>query len=178
MADTSLSGRHLRLPPALRQPPLPKWSKTFLSELAATSNVSAAARKAGISTSTAYDTRRAHAEFNRKWQEALCEGYDHLELELLHRLRTGEVKPPSGAKRGARSFDNATAFRLLSIHRESVARQRAIQNNQNAATIIHSINTKLEAMRQRRLAAASRVIEADPPETQTKEPGTHGAQSE
>ena len=157
MADNPSSGRHLRLPPALRQPPLPKWSKTFLSELAATSNVSAAARKAGIATSTAYDLRRAHAEFNRKWHEALCEGYDHLELELLHRLRTGEVKPPAGAKRGARAFDNATAFRLLAIHRETVARSRAIRNNQNAAVIVESINAKLEAMRQRRLAAAGTV---------------------
>lgn len=153
MADTSLSGRHLRLPPALRQPPLPKWSKTFLSELAATSNVSAAARKADVSTTTAYDTRRSHAEFNRKWQEALCEGYDHLELELLHRLRTGEVKPPSGAKRGSRSFDNTTAFRLLSAHRETVARQRAIRDNEDEDAILASIDAKLERMHQRWLAA-------------------------
>lgn len=152
MADTSSSGRSLRLPPSLRPAPLPKWSKAFLSELAATSNVTAAARKAGISTSTAYDTRRGNAEFSRRWHEALCEGYDHLELELLHRLRTGEVKPASGARRGARAFDNATAFRLLAIHRETVARQRAVQSNQNAAEIIFSINAKLEAMRQRRLA--------------------------
>ena len=157
MADSSRSGRCTRLP-ALRQPALPKWSlpkwsKAFLSELAATSNVSASARKAGISTTTAYDTRRSNAEFNRKWMEALCEGYDHLEMELLHRLRSGEVKPPSGAKRGMRSFDNATAFRLLAAHREAAARQRAVRGNQDAAAIVHSINVKLETMRQRWLAA-------------------------
>lgn len=162
MADPKSSGRHLRLPPALRQPPMPKWAKVFLSELAATSNVSAAARKAAVATSTVYDTRRAHAEFNRKWQEALCEGYDHLEMELLHRLRSGEVKPATGAKKGVRAFDNATAFRLLSIHREAVARQRAVQNNQNAAQIIVSINAKLEAMRQRRLAVSETVIDHEP----------------
>jgi hypothetical protein len=155
MADNPVSGGRQRLP-ALRPPSLPKWGKIFLSELAATSNVSATARKAGISTGTAYDTRRASPEFNRKWHEALCEGYDHLEMELLHRLRTGEVKPASGSKRGARSFDNGTAFRLLSVHREAVSKQRAINDNQNAADIILSINAKLGAMRQRRLAAAAR----------------------
>lgn len=153
MTDNLLSGGHTRLP-ALYPPPLPEWGKTFLSELAATSNVSAAARKAGISTGTAYDTRRASPEFNRKWQEALCEGYDHLEMELLHRLRSGEVKPPSGAKRGVRAFDNATAFRQLSVHREAVSKQRAINSNHDAAAIIESINTKLGIMRERWLAAS------------------------
>jgi transcriptional antiterminator Rof (Rho-off) len=33
-----------------------------------------------------YDTRRNNA-FARKWQAALCEGYDNLEMELLYRLR-------------------------------------------------------------------------------------------
>lgn len=155
MADNPVSGGRERLP-ALHPPLLPDWGTIFLSELAATSNVSAAARTAGISTGTAYDTRRASPEFNRKWQEALCEGYDNLEMELLHRLRTGEVKPASGSKRGVRAFDNATAFRLLSVHREAVSKQRAINDNRNAADVILSINAKLGAMRQRRLAAIAR----------------------
>lgn len=131
---------------------LPAWSKAFLSELTATSNVSASARNAGIATTTAYDARRANAEFNRLWQQALCEGYDHLEMELLHRLRSGEVKPPAGAKRGTRAFDNATAFRLLSAHRDSAARQRAIRDNEDTEAIIQSINAKLDLMRDRKLA--------------------------
>lgn len=110
-----------------RKPSFNNWNKAFLSELAATSNVSAAAREAGITTAMAYDARRANPEFNRKWQQALCEDYGHLEMELLHRLRSGELKPAAGAKRGVRAFDNATAFRLLAAHRESAARQRAIR---------------------------------------------------
>lgn len=161
MADKSLSGRRARLP-APRSPSLPKWGKLFLSELAVTSNVSAAARAAGIVTGTAYDTRRTNPEFNRKWQEALCEGYDHLEMELLHRLRTGEVKPAPGARRGVRSFDNGTAFRLLSVHREAVSKQRAINSNRDAAAIIVSINTKLETMRQRWLAASGLTDDEEP----------------
>jgi outer membrane receptor for monomeric catechols len=54
-----------------------------------------------IDTSAAYQRRRNDAEFNRQWQIALCEGYDNLEMELLHRLRTGEVKPPP-ARNGRR----------------------------------------------------------------------------
>ena len=73
-------------------------------------------------------------------------------MELLHRLRTGEVKPASSAKRGFRAFDNATAFRLLAAHRESAARQRAIRSNEDAEAIVLSINAKLERMRQRMLA--------------------------
>lgn len=163
MAEKTRSGgRALVLAP--RPLSLPEWSTTFLSELAATSNVSAAARAAGISTGSAYDTRRANPEFNRKWQEALCEGYDHLEMELLHRLRTGEVKPAPGARRGVRAFDNATAFRLLSAHREAVSKQRAVSSNRDAAAIIVSINTKLETMRQRWLASTGQTDDEYPGE--------------
>ncbi|MFZ5745453.1 MAG: hypothetical protein ACOY7T_13340 [Pseudomonadota bacterium] len=102
----------------LRKLRLTDWSRLFLAELAATSNVSAAARKAGVCTSTAYEARRQSAEFNRAWQQALCEGYDLLEMDLLRRLREGEVKPAAGAKRGVRTYDNAAALRLLAAHRE------------------------------------------------------------
>lgn len=131
------------------------WRKMFLAELAATSNVTASARKARISTTRAYEVRRADATFYREWQEALCEGYDFLELALLHRLREGEVKPATSAKRGTRVFDNATAFRLLIAHRESAARQRAIIENRNSDAILDAINIKIEKMRERRLTAAA-----------------------
>ena len=76
-------------------------------------------------------------------------------MELLRRLRDGEIKPAAGAKKGTRTFDNATALRLLAAHREAAARQRAIHSNQDSEAIIQSINAKLEVMRQRRLAAAA-----------------------
>lgn len=157
MANTARPDR--RAPAAAPvKPTFAKWSRIFLSELAATSNVSASARKARISTTTAYDTRRANPEFNRRWLAALCEGYDHLEMELLHRLRNGEVKPAAGARKGSRAFDNATAFRLLAVHRESAARQRAINHNQDSARILISINAKLDKMRERKLLAASETV--------------------
>ena len=148
MTDTKTSGQRQDTS-ALRRPRFPQWSPVFLSELAATSNVRAAARKAGIHTATAYEARRVDAEFNRKWQDALCEGYDHLEMELLHRLRSGEVKPAKDIKRGTRQFDNATAFRLLAAHRESAAQHRAVLENEDADEILASIDAKLDRMRER-----------------------------
>ncbi|MEN9683361.1 MAG: hypothetical protein RLZZ427_1112 [Pseudomonadota bacterium] len=150
MAHSSRPGRRGTSVPVL-SPRFTQWAKPFLAELAATSNVTAAARMAGIATATAYDARRHNPEFNRAWQRALCEGYDHLEMELLHRLRSGEVKPATNARRGVRAFDNATAFRLLAAHRDAAARQRAIRDNEDAEAIILAINAKLEKMRQRRL---------------------------
>lgn len=130
-----------------------RWTRPFLAALADTSNVAAAARKAGIDPSTAYHRRRVDAEFNREWQVALCEGYDNLEMELLHRLRTGEVKPAGAAKRASRSFDNATAFRLLVVHRESAARERALRDHVSAAEIRATIDRKIDDLRQRVQAA-------------------------
>lgn len=161
MADKKKSGSRRalasRLPPALRPPSMPKWARIFLAELAATSNVSAAARAAGIDTARAYETRRAHAEFNRLWSEALAEGYDLLELELLRRARGG---PEDADTSPVSKTDNATALKLLTMHRDSVGRQRAVRSNEDSETIIASINAKLELMRQRRLAAKRREREA------------------
>ncbi len=160
MAESKTSGRRA-VPAAPPKTSFAKWSKVFLSELAATSNVCAAARMAEINTSTAYEARRTNPEFNRKWQSALCEGYDHLEMELLLRLRTGEVKPAPGAKKGVRSYDNATTFRQLAAHRESAARQRAIRDNEDTEAILASIDAKLERMRQRSLAGARQETDGE-----------------
>lgn len=160
MADSKASGPRSR-DAKPRLPAYAKWSKLFLAHLAATSNVSASARKAGISTSTAYEMRRSNPDFNHKWQQALIEGYEHLEMELLYRLRIGESKPAAATKRATRSFDNSTAFRLLSAHREVIAKERAIRNNDNEEAILASIDAKLERMRQRQLAAS--VESADSP---------------
>ncbi|HLV07631.1 MAG TPA: hypothetical protein VKY80_08175 [Croceibacterium sp.] len=128
--------------------PAPKvWMPAFLAALAETSNVARAAKRAGIAPSTAYDTRRRNREFLRKWREALCEGYDNLEMELLGRLREGEIKPATGAKKGVRTFDNAIAFRLLAVHRETIEGERARQANVSAAEVRASIEKKVAALR-------------------------------
>ena len=137
---------------ARAKPATPDWKPPFLAALAETSNVARAARNAGVQTSTVYETRRRSREFARKWQAALCEGYDNLEVELLCRLREGEIKRAPGAKTGVRTFDNGTAFRLLMVHREAVARERASKANVSAAEVCASIERKVAALKAEVLA--------------------------
>ncbi|MBY0391845.1 MAG: hypothetical protein K2Q27_01120 [Novosphingobium sp.] len=131
----------------------PGWVDAFLAALADTSNVAAAARAASVDVSTAYSRRRLNHEFNREWQVALCEGYDNLEMELLCRLRTGEVKPATGAKKGVRTFDNATALRLLAAHREMATRERAQRSHTGAEEIRAAIDRKVDELRRRVMEA-------------------------
>lgn len=122
------------------------WRSEFLASLAETSNVTAAAAKAGVKPDRAYKTRRSEPGFAKAWREALCEGYDNLEMELLHRLRFGESRD------GEAKFDNANALRLLTQHRETVARQRAIRENSDIKQVRASIHAKLLALRDQVLA--------------------------
>jgi hypothetical protein len=136
--------------------PASAWQRPFLAALAETSNVKRAAKHANVSTSTAYDARRKTRAFADKWQAALAEGYDNLEIELLHRLREGELKPAAGAKKGARSFDNGVALRLLLAHREARSREGAVRANVSAAQVRAAIDRKLAALKAQVLAEDER----------------------
>ncbi|MXP40051.1 hypothetical protein GRI75_00140 [Altererythrobacter soli] len=146
------------------------WQRRFLAALAETSNVARAAKAAGVATSTVYDARRKSGEFRRRWQSALCEGYDNLEMELLGRLREGEIKRAASARTGVRTFDNATAFRLLSVHREAVEKERAGRANVTAAEVRASIERKVAALKARVLARQ----EAEQLEAEAEGRGSHG----
>ena len=122
------------------------WRSAFLATLAEGSNVTAAAAAAGVHPSHAYKARRQSADFAKQWRAALVEGYEHLELEVLQRLRFGEGKDIE------RKFDNATAMRLLAHHRESVARERAQRENEDVAAIRASIDAKLARLRAKLVA--------------------------
>jgi hypothetical protein len=145
MQDTPVPAiRRARSPRAATEK---RWRPVFLAHLAQTSNVTAAAKAADVPTTRVYAERRKDPAFYRAWQVALCEGYEHLEMALLHRLREGEIKPASGAKRGVRVFDNATALRLLTVHREAVSRQQAVRENQDAEVILERINARIDRLR-------------------------------
>jgi len=130
------------------------WRGLFLDTLADTSNVSEAARIAGINPGRAYKVRRAEPEFRAQWYAALLEGYDHLEMETLHRLRMGMG--------GDRKFDIANALRLLALHRETVARERALREDEDEDAILASLDAKIEAMRAREEEAARLLIANGP----------------
>lgn len=100
----------------------------FLMILAGTCNVSLAARETKRSARVFYDLRRRDSGFRAAWGEALREGYELLELEMVERCRFGAPKDVfyQGCKTATtRVFNDATALRLLAFHRKSVERMRA-----------------------------------------------------
>lgn len=119
------------------------WRGLFLDYLAETSNVSESARRTGINPSRAYKVRREEPEFARQWLSALYEGYLHLELEVIRRLREGDMKTANDEK-----YDFANAIRLLAAHRDNAARAQAEARNVSAAQVRASIDRKVEAIRQ------------------------------
>ena len=118
-----------------------QWRGVFLAVLAETSNVTAAAEAAGVHPSRPYKVKRLEPEFARAWHAALLEGYDSLEIDVLHRLRFGEPRDTD------RKFDNATALRLLIQHRETVARERAMRENEDVGSVRASLEAKLASLR-------------------------------
>lgn len=123
----------------------PRWRETFLAKLAETSNVSKSARAAHVSTTQAYKVRRESAEFRERWHQALCEGYDHLEMEVLRRLREGDLTTAEAGK-----FDFAVALRILSAHRDTVGAQKARQGDEDEEAVYASITAKIAAFRKQR----------------------------
>lgn len=126
--------------------PSSHWRSIFLDKLAETSNVSASAAEAGITPGRAYKARRDEAKFAAAWYAALLEGYEHLEMETLHRLRMGTEKDEP-------KFDIANALRILAMHRETVARERARVEPRDEEAILASIDAKIERMRSREMNA-------------------------
>jgi hypothetical protein len=122
------------------------WKSIFINELAESSNVKAACEAAVISQSLAYKARRADPDFARQWFEALAEGYDKLEMDLLLRLREGRLEDVD-AEGNKRKFDIGTAFRCLTAHRETVAREKGRQQLADEAVTLQSINAKIDALR-------------------------------
>ena len=119
----------------------PNWPTIFLGHLAETSNVTESAKRSGINPRRAYRKRRDDPGFATGWLAALWEGYTHLEMDVLRRLREGAFETGSSGK-----FDFANAIRLLAAHRESASQARAVQRNVSAAEIRASIDRKVEAI--------------------------------
>jgi len=120
------------------------WRAPFLDHLARTSNISEAAHRAGVDLGRVYTARRQDPGFARDWLAALREGYLHLEMEVVRRLREGDLKAREGER-----YDFANALRLLAAHRETAGRAEAQQRNVTAAEVRASIDRKIEAIRQR-----------------------------
>jgi hypothetical protein len=141
-------GKRIAIRPSLKQGEEGRinnnWRRLFLDCLAESSNVTLSAEKAGVSTSRAYKVRREEAEFAREWLVALAEGYLHLEMEVVRRLREGDSKAGDDGK-----FDFANAIRLLAAHRDNAARGASEVRDVSPAEVRASIDRKIEDIRRR-----------------------------
>lgn len=129
------------------------WRDRFLAALAETSNVVESAREAGVDKSLAYRIRRQDSNFASAWHAALDEGYLHLEMETLCRLR-------SGTGPDERKVDLANALRLLSLHRNRAEHQSAQRETRDEAAIFAAIDEQLDRIRARH-ENVSRLLRED-----------------
>lgn len=147
-----------------------RWSSAkeelFFEELTATSNVSQAAARAGMSAGAAYYRRGVNPAFAARWVEALEAGYAALEMALLHQTINGSerietVTGEDGAVRQVKtvhSFPHAVAIRLLQTHREAVQRFRALEGARDGDDPQLAATIKAELARVRaRLADGERT---------------------
>ena len=161
----------------VRAPRTDAWTKTrrrlFLSELAATCNVSRACKAAGKTRGSVYELRYRDAAFAAAWDATLEGGYALLEAELLSTALgdvgdVGNVADADGdsgsgqegaGQEGAEPpvppapFDRELAFRLLAQRRAAQAkgyRPRVHLRQPTAHEVLFELDKRLTAMERRR----------------------------
>jgi phosphoglycolate phosphatase-like HAD superfamily hydrolase len=92
----------------------------FLDHLAESSNVTASANAAGVTSSAIYRERRRNAEFAGRWHQALCEGFVRLETELLSEALLSANGNMKDATLKAKAQKYRLGLALLAAHRSAV----------------------------------------------------------
>jgi hypothetical protein len=92
----------------------------FLARLAETSNITASAKHAGITTKTAYDLKKKSPEFRDRWHAALCEGYARLEAELLAEALRAPSSNMKDSTLKQKQMRTRLGMGLLAAHRATV----------------------------------------------------------
>lgn len=101
--------------------------RAFLDHLAETSNVSVAAKRAGVSRAAVYRLRAVDAAFSNGWQTAIATGYAELELKMLKRARFGTRKPfkrPDGTLGRMTEYDDGHGLKLLTAYKAGLEKGR------------------------------------------------------
>lgn len=137
----------------------------FLETLAATCNVSEAARVAGRDLSGAYALRRRDPGFARDWQGALAEGYAELEALLLRQSLFGceqedVVMDGEGAvksRKVRRAYPHNVAVRLLLAHRATAlsVREREMHDRPDGEDAVARLRAALKQVRGRTVEAGA-----------------------
>lgn len=102
----------------------------FFRELAMLCNGSEALRRSGLGgqSSMVYDLRRADAGFRARWEDAICESFAMLELEMLERSRFGEDRPApkTDVEKRLRQVSTRQAMQLLKLYHDRVKARAAV----------------------------------------------------
>jgi len=143
--------------------------RIFMERLAATCNVSEAARTAGMNLSSAYYQKRRDPGFAREWGQALNIGYAELEALLLRQALFGteeeevtlDAEGMVKSRKVKRGHPNAVAVRLLVQHRREAGERRAAEeaDRPDGEDAVERLRRALEKVRER-----SGVGELPPPD--------------
>jgi hypothetical protein len=129
--------------------------QAFLDHLAETSNVSVAAKRAGLSRSAVYRLRATSPAFSQGWQAAIATSYDELEFRMLKTARFGTLRPvkrADGSIGRATEYDDAQGLKLLMAYKASVEKARpepAIGDPRAAAAARDRLEAMLDQIRKR-----------------------------
>lgn len=136
--------------------------RRFMETLAATCNVTEAARAAKKAISSAYEQKRRDPSFAREWAQALSIGYAELEALLLRQTLFGSEQEDilldsEGAVKSRkirRGVPLQVGVRLLLAHRGTVAALRAeeMRDRPDGEDALARMRRVLEEVRQRRRA--------------------------
>lgn len=141
----------------------PARRKRFMETLAATCNVSEAARAAEKNLSSAYYQRRRDPAFAREWNQAMNVGYAELETLLLRQSLFGvedeeltlDGEGALKSRKLKRGHPHVVAIRLLLAHQGTVEKLRAaeMRDGPEAEDAVAKMRALLDDVRRRREAA-------------------------
>lgn len=132
----------------------------FLIELAATCNVTLAARRARVASATVYKHKAQCAAFRARWAEALQAAYQNLELMMLERAMNGTVKTVTkadGSIDRTHEFPNAIALTLLRLHKDNAADAEPEASAEDADEIRARILRRIGRLRDQMVARGDLV---------------------
>ena len=133
--------------------------RVFMETLAATCNVSEAARVAGKNLSSAYYQKRRDPGFAREWAQALSVGYAELEAFLLRQALFGseeeelllDAEGMVKSRKIKRGHPNAVGVRLLGSHKREVKEVLETERTDrpDGEDAVERLRVALEAVRRR-----------------------------
>ena len=136
-----------------------KSRRMFMETLAATCNVSEAARVAGKNLSSAYYQKRRDPGFAREWARALSIGYAELEALLLRQSLFGteeeevvlDAEGMVKSRKVKRGHPHVVAVRLLTAHARKASEMRARDeaDRPDGAEAIERLRKALDEVRRR-----------------------------